>query len=179
MIHERPYGGAVPHYYGDIVRHLFMGTAALMLIAAPFYADTLRIELPFEIAGALALVALAALANPHRKSVFIGSAVVSGTGVIIYATWALYTYGSSTPAQFILRQLIAVLFLIAFYFSIKTVRAFILDRVGKDEVPGEFEKPATPEPEVVLKDGEEEEHYEEDRPTHLVDGRNKNMSYLE
>ena len=32
-----------------------------------------------------------------------------------------------------------VLFLVAFYFSTKTVRAFVMHQVGKEDEPGEFE----------------------------------------
>src|SRR3989344_1680177 len=94
------YVGGVSHYYGNHVRQLFVVAAAMMLIAAPFYADSLRAELPFEIVGALALVALAALANPHNKSVFVLSAIAAGIGLVVYEMWALYTYFDSTWAQF-------------------------------------------------------------------------------
>ena len=130
----------VAHYYGDAVRQLFVAAAALMLIGAPFYADSLRSELPFEIFGPLILFALAALANPHNKSVFMAGAVASGTGLVIYETWALYTYFESTWLQFILREMIAIVFLTGFYFSMKTVRAFILHTIGKHDEVGEFEK---------------------------------------
>ena len=132
----------VAHYYGDAVRQLFVSAAALMLIGAPFYADSMRSELPFEIVGALVLVALAALVNPHNKSVFMVGAVASGVGLVIYETWALYTYFESTWLQFILREIIAIVFLAGFYFSMKTVRAFVLHTVGKHDEVGEFDEPA-------------------------------------
>ncbi|OGG80617.1 hypothetical protein A3A39_03955 [Candidatus Kaiserbacteria bacterium RIFCSPLOWO2_01_FULL_54_13] len=135
-----PYAENIPHYHGDAVRQLFVSAAALMLIGAPFYADSLRTELPFEIAGALVLVALAALANPHKKSVFFVGAVASGVGLVVYETWALYHYSEITWLQFILRELVAVVFLVAFYFNMKTVRAFVLNTVGKHDEVGEFEE---------------------------------------
>ena len=126
-----PYVEHVSHYYGDTVRQLFIGGAALMLVAAPFYAEALRTEFPFEIAGALVLVALAALANPHQRIIFMAGAVAAGVGAVIYQTWALFTYSESTWMQFVLREAIAVIFLVAFYFNMKTVRAFVLHTVGK------------------------------------------------
>lgn len=129
----------IPHYYGDVVRQLFIVAAALMLITAPFYASTLKVELPFEIAGALVLIALAALANPHSKLIMMGNAVVAGVGLVIFQTWALYTYSEASWMQFILREVLAVLFLAAFYFSMKTLRAFLLGKVGKHWEAGEFD----------------------------------------
>ena len=55
----------IEHYYGDAIRQLFVTAAALILVGAPFYAEALRVELPFEILGAVILVAIAALANPY------------------------------------------------------------------------------------------------------------------
>ncbi len=130
----------VPHYYGDYVRILFLSATGLMLLGAPFYADSLRIELPFEIVGALVLAALAALANPHSKTVLAADAIAAGVGMVVYGTWALFSYSESTWVQFILRQGIAIVFLAAFYFSMKTVRAFLFHKVGKHDEAGEFEE---------------------------------------
>lgn len=113
-----------------------------MLVGAPFYASELFFELPFIILGALILVAIAALANPHNASIFNISSVVSGAGATIYQIWALYAFSDSTWVQFILREVIAIVFLGAYYFSLKTLRAFILHQVGKHEEVGEFEEPA-------------------------------------
>jgi len=130
----------IPHYHGDIVRQLFITMAAFMLIAAPFYAETLRNELPFEIVGALVLAALAALMNPHQKSIFLAGAIAAGAGFVIYQTWALYTYSESSWMQFVLREIAALLALVAFYFSMKTIRAFIFHKIGKHDEAGEFDE---------------------------------------
>ncbi len=135
-----PFVPFVAHYYGDQIRQLFIGIAGVMLAGAPFYADELRMEFPFEVVGALILVALAALANPHKRFIFIASAVAAGIGTAIYEVWALYSYEDSTWLQFALRQAIASMFLIAFYFSMKTVRAFMLHKVGKHDTAGEFDE---------------------------------------
>ena len=130
----------VPHYYGDYIRQLFNIAAPLMLITAPFYANNLTIELPFEIVGALVLVALAALTNPHKQTIVVADAVAAGLGLLVYGTWALLTYDNSSWLQFILREVIALLFLTAFYFSMKTVRAFALHQIGKHDEAGEFDE---------------------------------------
>lgn len=134
-----PFVPNVAHYYGDHVRTLFIVTAALLLVTAPFYANSLRVELPFEILFAMVLVAIGALANPHGKWIFMAGAVVAGIGLVIYEMWALYQYNDSTLIQFVLRELIAMLFLVAFYFNMKTVRAFLLGKVGTHGHVGEFD----------------------------------------
>ena len=131
--------GNVPHYYGDVVRQCFVLGAALMLLSAPFYTDTLRTHLPFLLLGGLVFVALAALTNPHNRSVVLADAVAAGVAVVIYQTWALFDYESSTWIEFGLRQLIALIFVAAFYFSMKTLRAMLLGKVGKREEVGEFD----------------------------------------
>src|SRR3989344_7371248 len=142
-----PYGFSdhLPHYHGDAVRQLLASAAILMLVGAPFYASFLGVELPFLITGALALVAVAALVNPHKKSIFLVAAVASGVGLVIFETWALYGYYDSNWVQFILREVIAVVFLSGFYFSMKTVRAFILHKIGKHDEAGEFEEKQVPQ----------------------------------
>ena len=135
---------SVPHYYGDAVRMLLLGAAALMLVTSPLYGDNLQIEFPFIIVGALVAACFAALTNPRSSWVSIGSAVLSGAGTIIYATWGIFEYDTLNPIALMLLLVIAVFFLFAFYFSMKTVRAFLLRQIGKretlDEFDDEFEK---------------------------------------
>lgn len=130
---------SVPHYYGDYMRQLMLGGAVLMLIAAPFYGDLIRVELPFEVVGALVLVALAALTNPWKKSVITADAVVTGVWMSVYQVWALYGYENASALQFVLREALSILFLVAFYFSVKTMRAMILHQIGKRDTIDEFE----------------------------------------
>src|SRR3989344_6031518 len=131
-----------PHYYGDIVRQLFIAGAILIVVGAPFYADSLSAELLYEILAALILAGLAALVNPHNKPLLLANAIAAGVGLVVYAFWGLSEYSTSTWVQFILRELIAIIFLVAFYFSMKTVRAFILHQIGKRETVAEFDENA-------------------------------------
>ena len=48
--------GPIAHYYGDLVRRIFLGIAVVLLIAAPFLGDAAFTLLPFEIIGALVLI---------------------------------------------------------------------------------------------------------------------------
>ena len=110
-----------------------------MLIFSPLYSDVLRQQFPFIIIGALLSAAFAALMNPRDKWVVLGSSIVSGTGLVIYAMWGMYGYKNVEPVAFMLRVLVAIIFLFAFYFSMKTLRAFMLRQIGKRETMDEFE----------------------------------------
>jgi|GEM_PF-417482 len=197
MVREapQPLPEGIPHYYGDVVRQLFIVAAGLMLIAAPFYTDSLRIQLPFIVVGAIVLVAIAALVNPHKQGPFMAGAIASGAGLALFEMWALYWYEDSNILQFLLRQAIAVVFLVAFYFCMKTVRAFILHSIGKHDEPGEFddkyapERPSKPRKATSLRDeflpwfaqrggrSEERGAAEADTPVRQTPGRSKKELY--
>lgn len=130
---------SVPHYYGDFVRQLLLGAAALMIIASPLYTNTLRIQFPFIVTGALLSVAVAALMNPRDRWILVASATLSGIGLVTYAMWGMFGYDTITPAAFVLRMAVAVVFLFAFYFSMKTFRAFVTQQIGRRETIDEFE----------------------------------------
>lgn len=129
---------SVPHYYGDVSRQCLLGAVALLLLASPLYGDNVRIEFPFEIAGALVIVAFAAFTNPHLRWACMGDAAVSGAGLALYAGWAFFEYDSISPLALVLRLAIALIFLFAFYFSMKTVRSFALHQIGRREEIDEF-----------------------------------------
>lgn len=130
----------IPHYHGDVLRQLLIAAVVLILVTAPFYSNSLKVELPFMVLGALVLASLAAMANPHKPSVFILSVIAAGVGFVIYQMWALNQYAESSWLQFILREIIAIVFLTAFYFSLKTVRSFALHTIGRRRRKGEFGK---------------------------------------
>ena len=121
----------IPHYYGDAVRTLLVGATALLLLASPLYADAIRIEFPFMVLGALIAVAVAAFTDPQKRITLMADSVVAGVGLIVYAGWALLGYDGN-PIAFVLRISVAIIFLFAFYFSLKTVRAFVLHEVGRE-----------------------------------------------
>jgi len=137
MLHMPPVTGTdlntIPHYYGTYVRQLSLCGAALMLMTSPLYAEALRTEIPFEIVAAIIIVGLAAYTNPLKRWIFVADAVFAGSITLVYAYWALYEYQSSSLLAFVLRIAIAIIFLFAFYFSIKTLRSMILHEVGKPD----------------------------------------------
>lgn len=120
----------IEHYYGDLVRALMLATAILILVGAPFYADDLKFELPFILAGAIILVALAAMTTPKSRLIMRLDAVAAGTGAVLYEMWALWGFGTSSPLDFVMREAPAIILLVAFYFALKTLRAMLSGMIG-------------------------------------------------
>jgi len=131
-------GETVSHYYGDLVRQFLLGGAVVMLLGAPFYGDALRAELPFEVVAAVIFVGLAAITNPWKKSILTADAIAAGVVTVVYQIWALNGYGDASYTAFVLREAVSIIFMFAFYFSVKTVRAMVLHQVGKRALPDEF-----------------------------------------
>lgn len=126
-----------PHHY-DItsVKQLLLGAAVLMLVSAPFYGDSLRLELLFELTGALVIVSLVAITRTMERHIITADAIVAGVGMCIYQTWALLGYIAAAhelSIAFVLRETLAVLFMFAFYFSVMASRSMIIKEVGKKD----------------------------------------------
>lgn len=129
----------IPHYYGDYVRALFLAAAVLSLVAIPVFGDLLPFGTFAQVGGALLLVLLAGLTNPHSKMLMMCDVIVSGVAVLLLESTAISFYASDSSALFISREAAAVALMFAFYFGIKTLRAMSLGKVGRAERPWEFE----------------------------------------
>ena len=144
VFEENPYmpdlhmGPSIPHYYGDYVRQIFMLCGAAMLIFSPFLAASFPGALPFEIGGALLVAILGALTNPAKQISMLAEAIVAGVGVVTYELLALNSFSSGAMIAFIEREALAVAFLFALYFSLKTIRNMAFHMIGKKERVGDF-----------------------------------------
>jgi hypothetical protein len=139
------------HYYGDVARQIMLGAVALMMFAAPFYSDSLSVQFPFEVASGLCIVAFAALTNPVNKGILLVDTLLNGALAAIFGMWALSGYGTANLLAFVLRDCLAIFFIFAFYFSLKTLRAMLLHQIGK---PTQESPPAKPA------DAQESERYD-------------------
>ncbi|MDO8561634.1 MAG: hypothetical protein Q7S05_02285 [bacterium] len=121
-----------PHHHDIIsVRQLMLGAAVLMLIAAPFYGDSLLIELPFELIGAAVLVSLSALTRAMEKDILTADAIVAGVGMCLYQIWALVGFEQVVTTSFVLREALVVIFIFIFYFSVMASRSMIINHKEK------------------------------------------------
>lgn len=112
----------VPHYYGDSVRQLLLFVAAVMLVAAPFYASNLSAELPIIVGASLVLVCLAAFTSPVSRPILFADALAAGVGMVLFEMWALSSMAETAPVAIGLRQAIAILLMFCLYFAGKTLR---------------------------------------------------------
>jgi hypothetical protein len=128
----------IPHYHGDTVRMLFILVAVLSAVAIPLWGDLLPFGLIPQLAGILILVLLAGLTNPHSETVMWINTVVAGLGVLVLEASAISFYNVDPIGLFFAREVSVVLLLIAFYFSIKTVRAMTQGKIGHRVDIGEF-----------------------------------------
>ena len=129
----------IPHYYGDYVRALFVGAAVLSAVSIPLFGDLLPFGTFAQVGCTLLLVLLAGLTNPHSRMLMVYDVIISGVGVFLLESAAISFYPVDTTQLFAAREVAALALLFAFYFSIKTLRAMTLGKVGKMERPWEFE----------------------------------------
>ncbi len=127
----------IPHYYGDAVRKCFLLIACGLIFLAPVSGGYLPGLLPFTIAGAVILVCLAALTNPKKQWVMVANSLVAAAGLIFSEMIALLAYASDEVVLFLAHQFMALVFLFALYFSMKTVRAMMLGTIGRRGRPSE------------------------------------------
>jgi hypothetical protein len=129
----------IPHYYGDTVRGLFIGAVVLGLLGIPVVGNLLPLSVGFDIIAGIILIALAGLINPHSKLV-MGMSVIASSFAAFLFQYAAVTLSSTDPLLLSVgRQVEAIVFVTALYFSIKTLRAMTQNKTGEVEPPWEFE----------------------------------------
>lgn len=117
------------HYYGDIVRKLFIISGVVLLVVILVDKALLPFNLYFGVLGLLIIVGLAGFTNPKSKSSVLADTVFSAIMFLIFEYFAIAAYveyDSYFNTVFIFRQLTAIIFIIAFYFSIKSLRGMII-----------------------------------------------------
>lgn len=127
----RPPQSSIPHYYGDPVRQLFLAAAALSVIAAPFFPNILPFNTAQNVLFIVILVVAAALTNPRKRWTAFVDATIAAYGVIVTESIAIEEFGSSSWPLFFARELLAIAFLFALYYSVKTIRAMVLHQLGR------------------------------------------------
>lgn len=114
-----------PHYYGTLIRkHLFF--AALLILVAVFLDSELRSAyLSYGLVTVIGLIIIAGLTSRSNRSIVFIDAMVSALMFLVFEYFAIDTfvqYENFSDGIFLLRQFIAIVFLITMYYSIKTLR---------------------------------------------------------
>lgn len=129
----------IPHYYGDYVRAIFLGSAILFALVIPVFGNLIPLGTFVQVASSLVLIILAGLTNPHSRMLLLYDAVVAAIGVLLLESTAITYYAQDGIPLFVIRESVAVALMFALYFSIKTLRAISLGKLGKKNRPWEFE----------------------------------------
>lgn len=118
----------IPHYYGDTVRYLFMSAGFLMLISLPLFQGAIRLPTLFSIIAIVVLGLAAGLTNPKQASSAVINLAIALIGLIVFSYYSVNIFNEQQTAQgfFFINIVLAIAFLFATYYGVKTVRGFYL-----------------------------------------------------
>jgi hypothetical protein len=140
----------ISHYYGDWVRRLFLVSALLSFVAIPVWGDLLQFGTFTQVSAGLLLVLLAGLTNPRTKGVMMLNSLFAAISVLLLESTAIIFRTSESWPLFIAREISGLLMLIAFYFSVKTLRAMSLGNIGKRDAQDNLERSGQSERQTFL-----------------------------
>lgn len=118
------------HYYGDVVRRLFITSGIIMLLGIPLFADNIPRPLSISILVAIVFALTAGLASPRNLWVAFLHLIVSAAAVAVFEYYTIATYiavSSYGDLFLITSQVLAVIFFFALYYGAKTVRGMMID----------------------------------------------------
>ncbi|KKW42284.1 hypothetical protein A3I46_02970 [Candidatus Kaiserbacteria bacterium RIFCSPLOWO2_02_FULL_54_13] len=114
----------IPHYHGDETRVIFVVSAIVLIVAQSTGAD-----LPLSTAGsvmsAVLLVIAAGVTNPAQHGIHWTNACIATAGTILFGITAIDRYRAGVSIfepSFIYVEALALLSLIALYFTTRTIR---------------------------------------------------------
>lgn len=117
-----------PHYYGHIVRRLFLTAGIVMLITLA----TLKHVLPTEVFVVIFVILLigffAGLTNPIQRWVAVLDVLISLVALATFEYHAVIGYTHLGDVLFWVNQSLAVIFFFAFYYATKTLRGTFFSR---------------------------------------------------
>jgi hypothetical protein len=124
---ERPSELLVPHYHGETVRKFFLAGAIIMLLTLPFFNDLLPVPLFISIPSILVFGVGAGLINPKYISVALLNLAIAAGALLVFEYFAVVNYHGEgiMYTLFWIDQFLALNFLVAFYYSVKTVRGML------------------------------------------------------
>ncbi len=120
----------IPHYHGDVVRAVLLTAALIMLVSLPFFKDLIPIPIVISVLAMLAIVFLAGLTNPKTVWAIVFDSLASMGGFLVFEYTALIYFGKNIYFMLV-NQTLAVIFFIAVYYSIKTLRGYFLRKKEK------------------------------------------------
>lgn len=114
-----------PHYYGDFVRVLFLAAAVVLMVGVPVYPEIFPFDILSNVIFILVIGLLAGITNPRQYWIANVNTVVSALSLIVFEYYAVADSEMlrSLDVPFFAKQLLALIFFFALYYSVKTSRA--------------------------------------------------------
>src|SRR3989344_4510405 len=119
----------IQHYYGDVVRRLFIVGSFVMLLTLPIFNSLIPVHVFFSILAIIIVSTIAGMMNPIHKTMAVIEFFVSIIALLIFEYFAVEYFvslGQNHPLFFI-NQGLAILFFVALYFSSKTLRGILME----------------------------------------------------
>lgn len=116
-----------PHYHGNLVRKQLFFAAFVIMIAALLDSELRNFYLFVGLFGVVGITVLAGLTSPQKRGITFIDVLVSAIMFLIFEYFAISAfirYENFSDPVFFFRQLIAVIYLIALYYSTKTMRYY-------------------------------------------------------
>lgn len=116
-----------PHYHGDAVRTAFF-VSALLLVVAESTGAALPLSARSAVIAAVILVIAAGITNPMYSWIHWLNALLAILGTIIFGSSAVehYRFDNGSGGTFIYVEALALLSLVALYFTTRSLRAMIM-----------------------------------------------------
>ena len=114
-----------PHYYGNLIRKNFFLAGFIIMMAALLDSELRSFYLFVGLFGVVGVTILAGLTSPRKRAIMFIDVLVSAVMFLIFEYFAIVAYAryeNFSDSVFFLRQLIAAIFLVALYYSTKTMR---------------------------------------------------------
>lgn len=115
-----------PHYYGDLVRKFFFAGGLTMVITLAFYKHVLPVPSFFSIIAILVVGIAAGITNPRQKWISVLNTGISLVAFIVFEFHAVEGFDRLDDPLFLITQGLAIIFFLALYFSVKTLRGSLL-----------------------------------------------------
>lgn len=118
----------IPHYHGDNVRVLFV-ISAIVLIVAQSTGANLPLSTTSTVISAVALVIAAGITNPAQGWIHWLNACIAMSGTLFFGITVIDRYRAGVSVfdpSFAYIEALALLSLIALYFTTQTIRGFHL-----------------------------------------------------
>ena len=112
----------IPHYYGDIIRKIFLVCGLIILITLPFLKNNISTPIFYSVLIILVLAFFAGMTNPRQKEIIVGDVIVSVIAFLVFFYQTVTKFQGFFDLLFLTNFLLSILFLFAFYWSVKSLR---------------------------------------------------------